>query len=110
MEVLMENVATNFELILLEDAAKDDVKRFVVGAIVPQIIENKVNILVLRRASGEFMADIEELPSGRVEEGETLLGSLARELHEETGLIIERVYGYAGSFDYLSASGKRTRQ
>lgn len=29
---------------------------------------------------------------------------------EETGLTVEQVSSYVGAFDYLSGSGKRTRQ
>ena len=47
---------------------------------------------------------------GVVEEGETLGQALARELEEETGLELLRIKGYIGSFDYLSKSGRATRQ
>ena len=56
------------------------------------------------------MGGIFELPSGKVEEGETLEGALSRELKEETGLTIKKIINYISSFDYVSKSGKKTRQ
>jgi 8-oxo-dGTP diphosphatase len=64
----------------------------------------------LKRPSDDFLGGIYELPSGKVEEGETLLDALHREVNEETGLKIEKIKEYAGSFDYVSKSGKKTRQ
>ncbi|MFD3409747.1 hypothetical protein [Streptomyces cyaneofuscatus] len=37
-------------------------------------------------------------------------GRLGREVLEETGLTVTQVTGHAGSFDYASRSGRRTRQ
>ena len=49
------------------------------------------------------------IPSGTVEAGEDLLTALAREVQEETRLIVTSVLEYLGSFDYTSSSGKRSR-
>ncbi len=56
------------------------------------------------------MGGIYELPSGKVEPGEVLDQALIREVKEETGLDIESITNYLGSFDYSSGSGKKTRQ
>ena len=58
----------------------------------------------------DFMGGLVELPSGTVDAGEDLLPALAREVQEETGLAVNSVLAYLGSFDYTSGSGKKTRQ
>lgn len=101
----MSNEVVN-EKELIESATKDGIERFVVAALL--VRKNKA--LLLRRKSEEFMGGIFELPSGKVEPGETLIGALKREVKEETSLTIETVQAYLGSFDYQSDSGKPTRQ
>ena len=91
---------------LITEAAKVGIERLVVGAL----LVRKSEVLVLRRRSEEFMGGMFELPSGRVEEGETLKDALKREVREETGLRIKTILDYLGSFDYQSGSGKPTRQ
>ena len=56
------------------------------------------------------MGGIYELPSGRVEDGESLDIALYREVEEETGLKIREIKRYLGHFDYESKSRKKTRQ
>lgn len=93
------------ETTLLKAARDAEINRFVVGAVVWR--DNKA--LILKRAANDFMGGIYELPSGRVEEGESLIQALRRELLEETGLeIVEETY--LSFFDYLSKSGRKTRQ
>lgn len=91
---------------LINEATEAGIKRFVVGAV----LAKKDKVLVLRRRPEEFMGGMFELPSGKVEPGETLIGALKREVKEETGLAIKTVQAYLGSFDYQSGSGKPTRQ
>lgn len=91
---------------LATEAQNDQVHQLVVGAL----ITNDGQILLLRRPEGDFMGGIYELPSGKVEPGETLDTALHREVEEETGLQVSAITGYLGSFDYTSASGKKSRQ
>ena len=90
---------------LLTEAQKDGVQKLVVGAAIYK--NNK--FLFIERVPADFMGGFVEIPSGTVEAGEGLLTALAREVQEETGLIVTSVLEYLGSFDYRSSSGKKTR-
>jgi 8-oxo-dGTP diphosphatase len=87
-------------------ATSDGVQQLVVGAVV----RHDGTVLLLQRPEDDFMGGIWELPSGKVEPGETLDQSLIREVKEETGLSVTAVGTYLGSFDYESGSGKKSRQ
>lgn len=91
---------------LIAPAIENSVGRFVVGAIIN--FNNKA--LILKRASNDFMGGIDELPSGKVENGESLETALLREAKEEAGVSVARITNYIGSFDYTSKSGVKTRQ
>ena len=90
---------------LVTDSQKDGVQKLVVGAVISK--NNK--FLLLERVLSDFMGGFVEIPSGTVETGEDLLTALAREVQEETGLVVISVLEYLGSFDYRSSSGKKTR-
>ena len=90
---------------LVIDAQKDGVQKLVVGAA----IYKKDKFLLVERVPSDFMGGFVEIPSGTVEAEEGLLTALAREVQEETGLIVTSVLKYLGSFDYRSSSGKKTR-
>lgn len=92
---------------LLDKCKNDDVEKIVVGGV---ILNQKNEVLLLKRASDDFMGDLIELPSGTVDKNEILLDALQREVKEETGLEIKEINEYIGSFDYLSSSRKKTRQ
>jgi 8-oxo-dGTP diphosphatase len=85
----------------------DRIKKIVVGAV---ITNSRKEVLLLKRVSDDFMGGLVELPSGTVDEGEYILPSLIREVKEETGLDVTSVEKYISSFDYVSSSGKKTRQ
>jgi len=91
---------------LTRKAQVDKIDRFVVGAV----ILDDSRVLLLQRPKDDFMGGIYELPSGKVEEGESLDVALHREVTEETGLNISKIIQYLGLFDYESKSGKKTRQ
>lgn len=91
---------------LTAEAEADGVQQLVVGAVVQR--DDKV--LLLQRPEDDFMGGIFELPSGKVEAGEQLDAALIREVKEETGLDVSRIFDYLGFFDYTSGSGKKSRQ
>ena len=100
---------SNIEHVMIQqlviDAQKDGVQKLVVGAV---ICKNH-KFLLLERVLSDFMGGFVEIPSGTVETGEDLLTALAREVQEETGLLVTAILEYLGSFDWTSSSGKKTR-
>ena len=92
---------------LLSQAQKDGIQKIVVGGIV---LNNKREILVVTRKPNDFLGGIDELPSGHLENNETIPQGMAREIKEETGMDIAQIECYLDHFDYLSGSGKKTRQ
>lgn len=104
----MKNTIPQQVMIGLHNALHaDDIQKAVVGAVI-DMGENKP--LLLKRRSDDFMGGLVELPSGTVEANESLEEALMREVWEETGLVIDEICAFLGTFDYLSKSGKKTRQ
>lgn len=91
---------------LTTGATNDGIQQLVVGAVV----QHDGRVLLLQRPEHDFMGGIWELPSGKVEPGESLDQALIREVKEETGLSVTALRTYLGSFDYQSGSGKKSRQ
>jgi 8-oxo-dGTP diphosphatase len=91
---------------LVRQAAADGIGQLVVGAVV----RHGSDVLLLKRPAADFMGGIWELPSGKVEDGESLAEALAREVLEETGLTVTDITVVLGSFDYTSGSGRHSRQ
>jgi len=89
---------------------QDDIQKVVVGAIIQSAVSEKTELLLLERVADDFMGGLVELPSGGVDSGEDLVVALKREVREETGLVVESIERYVGSFDYTSGSGKKARQ
>jgi 8-oxo-dGTP diphosphatase len=54
------------------------------------ILDDDHNILITRRAPDRHQGSLWEFPGGKVEDGESLAGALARELREELGIEIGR--------------------
>ncbi|MFI9272616.1 NUDIX hydrolase [Kitasatospora sp. NPDC052896] len=102
----MSNTSAEFLARLVSDAQQDGITGFVAAAIVTEADR----ILLVQRKPEDFMGGMWEIPSGKVEEGETILEALRRETTEETGLTIETVNGYLGHFDYPNSRGGTTRQ
>lgn len=93
--------------LLIEKAQEEGIIKNVVGAIV---LNKNNEVLIMTRKENDFMGGIDELPSGNMESGEKIYEALVREVKEETNLDIEKVTSYINSFDYVSGSGKKTRQ
>lgn len=93
---------------LLEERAKEDgIEKIVVGGV---ITDDNDKVLILRRNADDFLGGIDELPSGKLEDGESIFQGLLREVKEETDLDVDKICGYIDFFDYISGSGKKSRQ
>ena len=106
MKELSEEKQEEFLNELLISAKNEGVIKVVVGAV----IKNDDKVLLLERPEDDFMGGISELPSGKLEKNESIREALVREVKEETNLDLKNILKYLGSFDYLSSSGKKTRQ
>ena len=93
--------------LLIKKGKQEGIIKNVVGAI---IFNEKNQILIMSRKTDDFMGGIDELPSGNMEQGENIYEALVREVKEETNLDVVNVKSYIGSFDYISGSGKKSRQ
>jgi 8-oxo-dGTP diphosphatase len=91
---------------LIDELRQDRVAKVVVGAV----IKKEKEVLLLERLPTEEFGGLIELPSGTVEAGEQFDAALVREVAEETALQVTSFGRYLGAFDYLSGSGKHTRQ
>ncbi len=92
---------------LLNKAIHEGIESFTVGAA---ILKRGQLLIIVRSDEDSFLAGYAEIPGGEVENNESLIDALHRETVEETGLKIKEIIRYAGSFDYLSGSGKKSRQ
>ena len=104
---MINNISEDIVNKLLEDIKTDKIQKIVLGAVI--LIENN-SPLLLKRTQNDFMGGLVELPSGTLEPQEDMIMGLIREVKEETGLDIKSIDFFIGSFDYLSSSGKKTRQ
>lgn len=98
------------QIALLEQMSAEAISDGVQQIVVAAVLQHGGKVLLLQRPQDDFMGGIFELPSGKVELGETLDTALIREVKEETGLDVVGIREYLGSFDYASGSGKKSRQ
>ena len=93
--------------LLIKKGKEEGIVKNVVGAV---ILNEKNEVIIMSRKTDDFMGEIDELPSGNMEQGENIYESLVREVKEETNLDVVNVKSYIGNFDYISGSGKKARQ
>ncbi|WP_241585865.1 NUDIX hydrolase [Rosenbergiella epipactidis] len=78
--------------------------RIVVGGII-SVAEDENEVLFLKHSNHEFMPGVWEIPSGGIEEGESMLQALKREIKEETNL---EVFDAVDFVSAVTAVRKRT--
>ncbi|KDN82772.1 NUDIX hydrolase [Kitasatospora cheerisanensis] len=91
---------------LAADAEAAGISGFVAAAV----IRHEGRFLFVRRNPDDYLGGLWEIPSGTVEDGESILDAVYRETAEETGLTISEITGYIGHFDYRNSRGGTTRQ
>ena len=89
---------------------RQDVADGVDQQVVAAVVDVRGQVLLLRRPPDDARAGEWEFPGGKVDPGEDLMTALRREVLEETGLTINSVGEYLGSFDYVTAVGRHNRQ
>ncbi|WP_030423034.1 NUDIX domain-containing protein [Streptomyces sp. NRRL F-5065] len=80
------------------------------GIVAAAVVGHDGRTLLVRRRPDDYLGGMWEIPSGKVEAGETVLDALHRETAEETGLTVDQVTAYLGHFDYRNSGGGTTRQ
>lgn len=78
-----------------DDAVSDPAHPLPLVLVVAAVVVRDGRVLLSRRPPGKHLAGLWEFPGGKVEEGETPEGALAREVREELGLEIETPLPYA---------------
>lgn len=82
------NVSKEDYLVKLNEDAPTKLENLAAGAIVfsSHHADQQDRILLVQRASHDSMPDRWEIPGGAIDDGETVLAGLAREVWEESGL------------------------
>jgi 8-oxo-dGTP pyrophosphatase MutT (NUDIX family) len=73
------------------------------------LVESDGRVLLVRRAAWDSLPGLWELPGGKVDRGEPVLEALARELEEETGLMLAGAR-HLSTRHMISPRGRRVRE
>jgi len=73
------------------------------------LVESEGRVLLVRRAAWDTRPGMWELPGGKVDRGERVQRALARELEEETGLMLADARRISCR-DMISPRGRRIRE
>lgn len=89
------------------DASRMAQRRAAPTTVVRALVTRADQVLLVRRAPGDRLGSLWELPGGGRAQGETVPQALVRELREETGLAPAGAPTLVGSADRLTPSGRR---
>ncbi len=70
----------------------------IIWVVAAALVDTGGRVLVQRRPPGKSLAGLWEFPGGKIEGGELPEAALARELHEELGVVVEPSALYPCSF------------
>lgn len=94
------------DLMVLQENAKRDARYCMVGGL----ILNKGRIFFQKRAPDRHLfPGAWDIAGGSVEEGETLYIALEREIREETGWNLTKIFGLVHQFDWQANNGDRVK-
>lgn len=91
---------------LLDEAIKN---KYNIG-ICAKILNNRSQILLVKRNINDTYHGVWEMPGGAVETGESLQDALLREIKEETNLSIQGFIEYIGFFDFKNIETNRIKR
>ncbi|MDB6372559.1 NUDIX domain-containing protein [Photorhabdus bodei] len=77
--------------------------RIVVGGI---IRDPEGRVLFLKRSEHEFLPNVWEIPSGGIENAESIVQGLTREIKEETNLNLLELVNFVSSAEYKAGENK----
>lgn len=77
-----------------------------VGGVIFHPTHDPPSILLIRRSPQESFAGRWEVPGGGVEDEETILDGVVREVKEETGLTVTKILGLYGCVDFRGSRGR----
>jgi 8-oxo-dGTP diphosphatase len=89
-----------------DQAKKDGITHLSTGVAV--VKDNK--ILMVKRASSDYLGGNYELPGGGIDEDESLSAGAVREVKEETGLKVSKIITSLKGFDYSTDKKPHVRQ
>lgn len=96
------------ELAQMQALAEEEGRQCVVGAVV--IDERGRAFAQKRSANRRLFPECWDLIGGHVEDGETLMQALQREIREETGWELKRLVRLVYAFDWETETGDRRRE
>lgn len=102
----MQTSADFAEAAFREQAGRDGITHISTGVAI--LRDGK--ILLARRAAGDYLGGVYELPGGGVDAGETIIAGALREVKEETGLTVKRIVAVFSGFDYSTDKKPKVRQ
>jgi 8-oxo-dGTP diphosphatase len=73
------------------------------------LVESAGRVLLVRRSAWDSMPGLWELPGGKIDGGERVLEGLARELDEETGLMLAGAELFS-TREFVSPRGRSVRE
>lgn len=95
---------------LAESLAKEAKDEGITSFVAAAVVTDADRVLLVRRNPDDYLGGLWEIPSGKVDPGETIMEAARRETWEETGLTVSSVDRYLGHFDYENSRGATTRQ
>jgi len=102
-----KNTLSLFEILRRQT---ENVDKIVVRAVILQMQQNNIEMLLLKKIDTLPMPGFEEPPGGALEKNESFFEALQRIVRSEIGLSISSEILYLTSFNFSSSRGERVRE